>query len=54
MFADVRVEAQVETMVRTTTQRFGRLDVAFVAGLGGFGEITELAKRTGTWSSTCV
>ncbi len=32
-------------MVRTATQRFGRLDVAFnVAGLGGFGEITELAE----------
>lgn len=43
--ADVRVEAQVETMVRAATQRFGRLDVAFnVAGLGGFGEITELAE----------
>jgi NAD(P)-dependent dehydrogenase (short-subunit alcohol dehydrogenase family) len=43
--ADVRVEAQVEAMVRTATQRFGRLDLAFnVAGLGGFGEITELAE----------
>ena len=43
--ADVRVEAQVEAMVRTATQRFGRLDVAFnVAGLGGFGEIIELAE----------
>jgi NAD(P)-dependent dehydrogenase (short-subunit alcohol dehydrogenase family) len=43
--ADVRVEAQVEAMVRAATQRFGRLDVAFnVAGLGGFGEITELAE----------
>src|SRR5512147_3141387 len=35
---DVRVEAQVETMVRTATERFGQLDVAFnAAGLGGFG-----------------
>jgi NAD(P)-dependent dehydrogenase (short-subunit alcohol dehydrogenase family) len=43
--ADVRVEAQVEAMVRTATRHFGRLDVAFnVAGLGGFGEITELAE----------
>ncbi len=43
--ADVRVEAQVEAMVRTATQRFGHLDLAFnVAGLGGFGEITELAE----------
>lgn len=43
--ADVRVEAQVEAMVRTATQRFSRLDLAFnVAGLGGFGEITELAE----------
>ena len=43
--ADVRIEAQVEDMVRVATQRFGRLDVAFnVAGLGGFGEITELAE----------
>jgi NAD(P)-dependent dehydrogenase (short-subunit alcohol dehydrogenase family) len=42
---DVRVEAQVETMVRTATERFGQLDVAFnAAGLGGFGEITELAE----------
>ena len=43
--ADVRVEAQVEAVVRTATRHFGRLDVAFnVAGLGGFGEITELAE----------
>lgn len=42
---DVRVEAQVETMVRTATERFGRLDVAFnVAGLAAFGEITELVE----------
>jgi NAD(P)-dependent dehydrogenase (short-subunit alcohol dehydrogenase family) len=43
--ADVRVEAQVQALVRTAAQRLGRLDVAFnVAGLGGFGEITELAE----------
>jgi NAD(P)-dependent dehydrogenase (short-subunit alcohol dehydrogenase family) len=42
---DVRIEAQVEAMVHVATQRFGRLDVAFnAAGLGGFGEITELAE----------
>jgi NAD(P)-dependent dehydrogenase (short-subunit alcohol dehydrogenase family) len=43
--ADVRIEAQVEAMVRTATQRFGRLDVAFnAAGLGGFGEIVDLSE----------
>jgi len=42
---DVRVEAQVESMVRAATQRFGRLDLAFnAAGLGAFGEITELVE----------
>jgi NAD(P)-dependent dehydrogenase (short-subunit alcohol dehydrogenase family) len=42
---DVRIEAQVEAMVRTATERFGQLDVAFnAAGLGGFAEITELAE----------
>jgi len=45
VIADVRVEAQVEAMVRTASRQFGRLDLAFnVAGLGGFGEITELAE----------
>jgi NAD(P)-dependent dehydrogenase (short-subunit alcohol dehydrogenase family) len=43
--ADVRIEAQVEAMVRTASERFGRLDLAFnAAGLGGFGPITELAE----------
>jgi NAD(P)-dependent dehydrogenase (short-subunit alcohol dehydrogenase family) len=43
--ADVRVEAQVEAMVRMAGERFGGLDVAFnAAGLGGFGPITELAE----------
>jgi len=42
---DVRIEAEVEAMAATATRRFGRLDVAFnAAGLGGFGEITELAE----------
>jgi len=42
---DVRIEREVEAMVTTATQRFGRLDVAFnAAGLGGFGEIIELAE----------
>src|SRR4029453_14510700 len=42
---DVRIEAQVEAMVRVATQRFWRLVVAFkAAGLGGFGEITEVAE----------
>lgn len=42
---DVRIEAQVEAMVRTASECFGQLDLAFnVAGLGGFGEITELAE----------
>jgi NAD(P)-dependent dehydrogenase (short-subunit alcohol dehydrogenase family) len=43
--ADVRVEAQVEAMVQTAIQRFGRLDLGFnAAGLGAFGPITELAE----------
>ena len=42
---DVRVEADVEAMAATAARRFGRLDIAFnAAGLGGFGEITELAE----------
>ena len=42
---DVRIEAEVEAMAATAARRFGRLDVAFnAAGLGGFGEITELAE----------
>jgi len=43
--ADVRIEGQVEAMVRAAGERFGRLDMAFnAAGLGGFGTITELAE----------
>jgi NAD(P)-dependent dehydrogenase (short-subunit alcohol dehydrogenase family) len=42
---DVRVEAEVEAMTRGAVDRFGRIDVAFnAAGLGGFGEITELSE----------
>ena len=42
---DVRIEPQVEAMTKAATDRFGRLDVAFnAAGLGGFGEITELSE----------
>ena len=42
---DVRIEAEVEAMTAVATQRFGGLDAAFnAAGLGGFGEITELSE----------
>jgi NAD(P)-dependent dehydrogenase (short-subunit alcohol dehydrogenase family) len=42
---DVRLEREVEAMVILAGERFGRLDVAFnAAGLGGFGEITELSE----------
>lgn len=43
--ADVRVEAQVAAMTQAAIDRFGGLDLAFnCAGLGIFGEITELAE----------
>ncbi len=46
---DVRIESQIEAMVDTAVQRFGRLDLAFnAAGVGGFGPITELAEAE--WS----
>jgi len=42
---DVRTESDVAAMTAVATDRFGRLDVAFnAAGLGGFGEITELSE----------
>ncbi len=44
--ADVRDERAVEAMVALATSRFGGLDLGFnVAGLGGFGPITELREE---------
>jgi NAD(P)-dependent dehydrogenase (short-subunit alcohol dehydrogenase family) len=43
---DVRVEAQVEEMVKTAIDRFGGLDVGFnAAGLAAPGQITELSEE---------
>jgi NAD(P)-dependent dehydrogenase (short-subunit alcohol dehydrogenase family) len=43
---DVRVEAQVEGMVRMAIDRFGGLDVGFnAAGLAAPGQITELSEE---------
>ena len=43
---DVRVEAQVEEMVKTAIERFGGLDVGFnAAGLAAPGQITELSEE---------
>ncbi len=43
---DVRIEAQVEAMVRSAVDRFGALDLAVnAAGVGSFGPITELAEE---------
>lgn len=42
---DVRVEAQVEALADAAPARFGALDLGFnCAGLGAFGEVTELSE----------
>jgi NAD(P)-dependent dehydrogenase (short-subunit alcohol dehydrogenase family) len=49
--ADVRLEAQVEAMVRAAVDHFGGLHAAVnAAGIGGFGPITEL--REEDWDLT--
>lgn len=46
VLVDVRVEAQIEAMVRAAVDRFGALDLAVnAAGVGSLGPITELAEE---------
>ena len=53
---DVRDERAVEAMVALAATRFGSLDLGFnVAGLGGFGPITELSEQDwDTVLDTCL